>query len=649
VWRASGAQTCAQATADGCRKVSHLLCGPVLHPDARFRTTWNAILALLICYCGVAIPLEIAFEDDLTLHWCTDEIATGEVIASLDGGSSSMFTIRRECSTYQVWFWGNVMVDVWFILDIIVNLRTGYIVEGHFVHDDWKAVKRYVGGSFVFDLIGSFPLNLVLLPLQDDQSDDSASFGRTNRMLRLLRMAKLTKLTRMLKLSKYLEYVEVVIKFNPAVVRIVKLCMIIILTCHWFGCIWWLVSDLEMSDEELASPWYAGENNWHPPIWLKRASPFDVKYWHAFFWGAGMCLGMVPRDIEPVTSLEAIVTTFTMFIGLLLAAFVISSFTSAYQQVDQKAALAGKQLELIRNYLLLKSVPSELRSRILEFYQYIFTASTAAMDDLQLILQHMPPNLATQLALSTNAKLISRTSFLNEMCDGALITVVSSLAPIVFVPGQLLCTEGKPLRCIFFINRGQVELSKAGVANGSPGGAKELGAKDASSALSSLASAAGGGKEDGSVVLRVLGESDSIGLDDFAASTNSRYSARALTYCDVMLLKLHQLRKAMDIDAAERLRLDKLAQQQAQESKSAGAGELKAKFRRAGRLALAASKCISQSAKKVATTASADSVSASAPAAEPIPAAAAMDVEDVAPAAATTPRAGGLDVGADHD
>ena len=30
--------------------------GPVLHPDARFRSTWNVLLAMLIVYCGIAIP-----------------------------------------------------------------------------------------------------------------------------------------------------------------------------------------------------------------------------------------------------------------------------------------------------------------------------------------------------------------------------------------------------------------------------------------------------------------------------------------------------------------------------------------------------------------------------------------------------------------
>jgi hypothetical protein len=88
-----------------------------------------------------------------------------------------------------------------------------------------------------------------------------------------------------------------------------------------------MVSDLEMSIETLDSPWYAGQNAWHPPYWLKHESNLVTKYMHSFFWGAGMVTSLVPRDIEPSTTLESIITTSTMFFGLLLNAYIISSLT----------------------------------------------------------------------------------------------------------------------------------------------------------------------------------------------------------------------------------------------------------------------------------------------------------------------------------
>ena len=86
--------------------------GPVLHPESRFRMTWNVLLAALICYCGIVVPFEIAFEEDFVHAMC----GYGE--ASLP---------RKECPSYLTWFWFNVLVDICFITDIAINCRTGYV------------------------------------------------------------------------------------------------------------------------------------------------------------------------------------------------------------------------------------------------------------------------------------------------------------------------------------------------------------------------------------------------------------------------------------------------------------------------------------------------------------------------------------------
>ena len=47
---------------DGVRRVCTWMLGPVIHPEGRFRSLWNVLLALLILYCGISVPLEIAME-----------------------------------------------------------------------------------------------------------------------------------------------------------------------------------------------------------------------------------------------------------------------------------------------------------------------------------------------------------------------------------------------------------------------------------------------------------------------------------------------------------------------------------------------------------------------------------------------------------
>ena len=276
------------------------MCGPVIDPDSKFRAYWNVALAILIVYCGIQVPLELAFEQDMVDAMC---------------GVGEKRQLRADCMDFQVWFWFNLMIDMWFIADIIVNCRTGFYVEGHLVKEDIEVLKNYLKNSFVIDALGSFPINLVLIGVtgelygetqQEGDSEDGTDVGRVNRLLRMLRMTKLAKLARMFKLAKYIEGAEAVI--NPGILAVFKLVMISLLCCHWFGCMWWLISDLELSEPSLMGPVPLSENIWHPEPWLKQTNDLGTKYMQSFFWGAGMVTSLVPKDVEPATALESLVT-----------------------------------------------------------------------------------------------------------------------------------------------------------------------------------------------------------------------------------------------------------------------------------------------------------------------------------------------------
>lgn len=78
------------------------------------------------------------------------------------------------------------------------------------VRDDYLIAVHYVRGAFFLDLVGSFPLSLLLEIISDDGEANAAS--RLNRQLRLIRIIKLNRLLRLAKLSKNLKYLELVIK-----------------------------------------------------------------------------------------------------------------------------------------------------------------------------------------------------------------------------------------------------------------------------------------------------------------------------------------------------------------------------------------------------------------------------------------------------
>ena len=129
---------------------------PVLDPDGRFRSLWNVLMAFLICWCAVVVPLEIGYDTALRASLGAD-------------GLSAWNTL-------------NHFFDFVFIADIILNFRTGFTYEGQLVTNGRRIADHYIRDSFFIDLIGSFPFNLIVEWSAQEDADPSS---RLNRQLRM--------------------------------------------------------------------------------------------------------------------------------------------------------------------------------------------------------------------------------------------------------------------------------------------------------------------------------------------------------------------------------------------------------------------------------------------------------------------------------
>lgn len=244
---------------------------PTISPEGRFRKVWDVFIVLLIVFCTVCVPLEVGFER---------------------GMRAAMGSGWRAYTSF------NVFVDVAFILDIMVSFRTGFMVDGELVTDSRRIAAHYVRGSFVIDLLGSFPLNLFMgaaLAVSNSgdagetaSSQQSPAAARLNRQLRLLRVFKLNRLLRLSKLSRKLKALEVLIRFNPSMLRVLKLTMLMLVSAYWMGCTWWLVSEYELAGSEI-DDWgivrdLSMHNAWHPSLQLLQGD-LGTQVASGFFWG----------------------------------------------------------------------------------------------------------------------------------------------------------------------------------------------------------------------------------------------------------------------------------------------------------------------------------------------------------------------------
>ena len=98
------------------------------HPDSVFRQRWILAVIIATLYCAVELPVELAFYP-------------GFQVASFK-------------------FWFDICIDLFFVADICVSLKTGFVQDGVVVMDPKKIRKKYCRSGFIVDLIAVLPFEL---------------------------------------------------------------------------------------------------------------------------------------------------------------------------------------------------------------------------------------------------------------------------------------------------------------------------------------------------------------------------------------------------------------------------------------------------------------------------------------------------------
>lgn len=99
----------------------------------------------------------------------------------------------------------DLILDVYFILDIVLSIFTAYPdpITGVLITNINSIVKHYVKGDLFFDIIASFPFSIL-----DAAFGIQASGAGTNvaKLAKLPRLYRLAKILRLMKISSILQH-----------------------------------------------------------------------------------------------------------------------------------------------------------------------------------------------------------------------------------------------------------------------------------------------------------------------------------------------------------------------------------------------------------------------------------------------------------
>ncbi|RTG86490.1 hyperpolarization activated cyclic nucleotide-gated potassium channel 2 [Schistosoma bovis] len=385
---------------------------------AFYRFYWNVIMLILLMANLIMLPVIISFfNDDLPGNWL-------------------IF---------------NSISDTLFILDIIVNFRTG-IIRNDFVDDiildPTEIAREYLKTWFILDMISSIPMDYVLFAFKGyEQGERAEHLVQAGRALRILRLAKLLSLLRLLRLSRLVRYItqwEEFINIASKFMGICNLVLIMLILGHWNACLQFLVPML--MDFPIDS--------WVSKARLQNAHWFEQYTW-ALFKALSHMLSIGYGRYPPSTLPEAWITIISMMTGATCYALFVGHAAALIQSFDASKRKYREMLKQVEEYMAYKKYPRALRRRIAGYYEHRYKGK---MFNEKEILGELSECLREQIINYNCRALVASVPIFANADQNFVSEVIVKLKQEVFQPGDLIIREGTYGTKMYFIQEGVVNI-----------------------------------------------------------------------------------------------------------------------------------------------------------------------------------------------
>ncbi|KAM5192090.1 potassium/sodium hyperpolarization-activated cyclic nucleotide-gated channel 1 [Mantella aurantiaca] len=385
----------------------------IIHPYSDFRFYWDLIMLIMMVGNLVIIPVGITF-----------------------------FTEQ----TTTPWIIFNVASDTVFLFDLFMNFRTGIVIEDNSeIILDPKVIKMsYLKSWFVVDFISSIPVDYIFLIVEKGM--DSEVY-KTARALRIVRFTKILSLLRLLRLSRLIRYIHqweeifhMTYDLASAVVRIFNLIGMMLLLCHWDGCLQFLVPLLQ----EFPSDCWVSLNNMVNDSWGKQ-------YSYALFKAMShmLCIGYGAR--APVSMSDLWITMLSMIVGATCYAMFVGHATALIQSLDSSRRQYQEKYKQVEQYMSFHKLPSDMRQKIHDYYEHRYQGKIFDEDN---ILSELNDPLREEIVNFNCRKLVATMPLFANADPNFVTAMLSKLKFEVFQPGDYIIREGAVGKKMYFIQHG---------------------------------------------------------------------------------------------------------------------------------------------------------------------------------------------------
>uniref|UniRef100_A0A3Q3IWM5 Potassium voltage-gated channel, subfamily H (eag-related), member 5b n=1 Tax=Monopterus albus TaxID=43700 RepID=A0A3Q3IWM5_MONAL len=470
----------------------------------------------------------------IILHYCTFKTTWDWVILILTFYTAIMVPYNVSFKTKQnniAWLVLDSVVDVIFLVDIVLNFHTTFVGPGGEVISDPKLIRmNYLKTWFVIDLLSCLPYDIInafenvdeLTSFQQPalikaaHSPTSVGISSLFSSLKVVRLLRLGRVAR--KLDHYLEY--------GAAVLVLLVC-VFGLVAHWLACIWYSIGDYEVIDEATNT---IKKDSWLYQLAINIGSPYRYNtsgsgqleggpgkgslYITSLYFTMTSLTTIGFGNIAPTTDGEKIFSVAMMMVGSLLYATIFGNVTTIFQQMYANTNRYHEMLNNVRDFLKLYQVPKGLSERVMDYI--VSTWSMSKGIDTEKVLSICPKDMRADICVHLNRKVFNEHPAFRLASDGCLRSLAVEFQTIHCAPGDLIFHAGESVDTLCFVVSGSLEVIQD------------------------------------DEVIAILGKGDVFG-DVFWKETTLAHACanvRALTYCDLHVIKREALLKVLEFYTA---------------------------------------------------------------------------------------------------
>ncbi|XP_074795583.1 potassium/sodium hyperpolarization-activated cyclic nucleotide-gated channel 2 isoform X1 [Natator depressus] len=393
----------------------------IIHPYSDFRFYWDFTMLLFMVGNLIIIPVGITF-------------------------------FKEE--TTAPWIVFNVVSDTFFLMDLVLNFRTGIVIEDNtdIILDPERIKKKYLKTWFVVDFVSSIPVDYIFLIVE--KGIDSEVY-KTARALRIVRFTKILSLLRLLRLSRLIRYIHqweeifhMTYDLASAVMRIINLIGMMLLLCHWDGCLQFLVPMLQ----DFPSNCWVSINGMVNNSWSEL-------YSFALFMSMShmLCIGYGKQAPESMTDIW--LTMLSMIVGATCYAMFIGHATALIQSLDSSRRQYQEKYKQVEQYMSFHKLPADFRQKIHDYYEHRYQGK---MFDEDSILGELNEPLREEIVNFNCRKLVASMPLFANADPNFVTAMLTKLKFEVFQPGDYIIREGTIGKKMYFIQHGVVSVLTKG-------------------------------------------------------------------------------------------------------------------------------------------------------------------------------------------